>query len=87
VRKGDWKLIRFWADNDDQTDRHELYNLREDQQEKKDRAAGEPGKVKELGKLLDGFLADTKAVIPKANPAYKKSAAHESELPNPDDVA
>ena len=87
VRKGDWKLIRLWADNDDQTDRHELYNLREDQKESINRAAGEPAKVKELSKLLDGFLIDTKAVIPKPNPTYKKSAAHEFELPNPDDVA
>ena len=30
VRQGDWKLIRLYCDNADQTDRHELYNLAAD---------------------------------------------------------
>ncbi|MCL5271521.1 MAG: sulfatase [bacterium] len=74
VRKGDWKLIRFYCDNPDQTDRHELYNLKDDLGETKDLAAAMPDKVKELGLLIDRFLADTQAVVPEANPAYDPKA-------------
>jgi arylsulfatase A-like enzyme len=87
VRKGDWKLIRYWADNDDQTDRPELYNLRDDLRESNNLADRMPDKVKELGAIMDRFLRDTGAVIPKPNPAYRKSARHPFELPDPDDVA
>jgi arylsulfatase A-like enzyme len=87
VRKGDWKLIRFWADNDDQTDRDELYNLRDDLRETTNLAARMPEKVKELGALIDRFVRDAQVVVPKPNPAYRKSARRPFELPNPDDVA
>jgi arylsulfatase A-like enzyme len=70
VRRGDWKLIRFYAGNADQTDRVELYNLREDIGEARNLAAQMREKVGELAVLLDRFLADTQAVIPKANPDY-----------------
>ncbi len=70
VRVGDWKLIRFFRDNDDRSDRFELYNLKEDLGEKNNLAPGRPDKVKELNALLDRFLADTHAVIPQPNPAY-----------------
>ncbi|MEO7649874.1 MAG: sulfatase, partial [Bryobacteraceae bacterium] len=73
VRKGDWKLIRFWSDNDDQSDRFELYNLKKDVRESSNMAGQMPGKVKELNILLEGFLRDTKAVIPKPNPDYRKT--------------
>jgi arylsulfatase A-like enzyme len=71
VRKGDWKLIRFYAKNDDSTDRLELYNLKDDVGETRDVAANQPQVVKELSSLLDGFLKETDAVIPKPNPAYR----------------
>jgi len=71
VRKGDWKLIRFYAaDNDDGSDRLELYNLKEDVGETKNVAADEPELVRELNGLITGFLRDTNAVIPIRNPAY-----------------
>jgi arylsulfatase A-like enzyme len=75
VRKGDWKLIRRYADNDDQTDRFELYNLRDDLGETKDLAAQMPEKLKELNALIDQFLKSTSAVVPKPNPAYNREAA------------
>ncbi|MCX6892599.1 MAG: sulfatase-like hydrolase/transferase, partial [Verrucomicrobia bacterium] len=34
VRRGDWKLICFYCDNRDQSDRFELYNLKDDPGEK-----------------------------------------------------
>jgi arylsulfatase A-like enzyme len=71
VRAGDWKLIRDFCDSDNQTDRFELYNLADDLGETHDLAAKLPEKVKELSALLDKFLADSHAVIPKPNPTYR----------------
>ena len=42
VRKGDWKLLRFYADNEDGSDRFELYNLKDDVGETKNLAATQP---------------------------------------------
>lgn len=75
VRKGDWKLIRFFADNDDGSDRFELYNLKDDLGESKNLAAGKPELVRELNALITGFLRDTEAVVPIRNPDYGKTAA------------
>ncbi len=74
VRKGDWKLIRFFADNDDGSDRFELYNLKQDAGESKNLAGSQPALVKELNALITGFLKDTEAVVPKRNPSYGKVA-------------
>ena len=71
VRRGDWKLIRFFADNDDGSDRLELYNLRDDIGESKNLATEKPGLARELNELITGFLKDTEAVVPVRNPAYK----------------
>ncbi len=71
IRKGDWKLIRFYADNPDGTDRLELFNLREDIGEKNDLAAIHPERASELNRLVGEFLQDTQAVVPKLNPAFK----------------
>ncbi|MEI6175497.1 MAG: sulfatase [Verrucomicrobiota bacterium] len=75
VRKGDWKLIRFFADNDDGSDRLELYDLKNDAGETKNLAAEKPELVKELNELITGFLKDTEAVIPVRNPDFNPTAA------------
>jgi arylsulfatase A-like enzyme len=67
---GDWKLIRFFADNDDGSDRFELYNLKDDLGESKNLADANPERVGELDELITGFLRDTEAVIPVRNPGY-----------------
>lgn len=74
VRKGDWKLIRFYADNDDGSDRFELFNLKDDVGESKNLADEKPEIVRELNGLITGFLRDTEAVIPKRNPRYGESS-------------
>ena len=74
VRKGDWKLIRFYADNDDASDRFELYDLKNDEGESKNLATEKPHLVSELNELITGFLKDTEAVIPQRNPNYGKVA-------------
>ena len=71
LRKGDWKLIRFFADHDDGTDRYELYNLKEDAGETADLAAENPELVRELNAILEARLEDTGAVLPQRNPAFR----------------
>jgi arylsulfatase A-like enzyme len=80
VRKGDWKLIRFYGDNDDGSDRFELYNLKTDEGESQNLAGENPRLVRELNELINSFLKDTDAVIPKRNPNYGKIAV---PAPNP----
>ena len=75
VRKGDWKLIRFFADNLDGSDRLELYNLKDDDGESTNLAADRPEITRDLNDQITHFLADTQAVIPIRNPDYGKSPA------------
>ena len=74
LRQGDWKLIRFYCDNADQTDRYELYNLADDPGERRNLAPAQPDRVKQLAARIDHWLQDTAAVIPKANPAFNPNA-------------
>ena len=74
VRVGDWKLIRFYCQNADQTDLLELYNLKDDLSETRNLAVQQPAKTAELNALITGFLRDTEAVVPLRNPAYDPTA-------------
>jgi len=89
VRKGDWKLIRFYARNDDGTDDLELYDLKNDLGERHNLAKEKPELVKELNGLIADFLKDTEAVIPKLNPNFGKiipKAADPKKALAPDDL-
>lgn len=70
VRKGDWKLLRFFGEGEGNADGYELYNLANDIGELTNLADKEPARVKELDALISQFLTDTNAVIPKPNPDY-----------------
>ena len=74
LRAGDWKLLRFYCDNPDQTDRHELYHLAADPGETRDCAAAQPERVRQLSARLDTLLRDSAAVVPVPNPAYDRNA-------------
>ncbi|MDQ8192281.1 sulfatase [Roseibacillus persicicus] len=71
VRRGDWKLFRFYADNEDQSDRFELYNLRDDIGETNNLAEQKPELVRELNQLITEHLAETEALVPIPNPNYR----------------
>ncbi len=75
VRRGDWKLIRLYALNEDGSDKLELYNLKDDIGEGKDLANEMPEIVAELNSLITGFLTETQAVVPVLNPSYNLSTA------------
>jgi arylsulfatase A-like enzyme len=59
VRKGDWKLIYYHADR-----RFELFNLAEDIGEETNLATKEPGKLRELARLLTKHLKSVDAQMP-----------------------
>jgi arylsulfatase A-like enzyme len=70
VRQGDWKLIR-WFDARPGDSPHELYDLRQDVGETANLASQQPQVVERLDALIDGFLRETGARLPKPNPAYE----------------
>jgi hypothetical protein len=75
VRNGYWKLIRFYARNDNGTDRLELYNLRDNIGETSKLAASQPAVVNKLAGLIDVFLKNDEAVVPKAKHGFGKQPA------------
>jgi len=64
IRKGDWKLIKFWAGS------HELFNLSTDLAEKKNLAPDMPEKVRQLDSILMKRLTADQAKLPRKNPDY-----------------
>jgi arylsulfatase A-like enzyme len=64
LRKGDWKLIKFWEGI------HELYDLGKDPSESANLAGEMPDKVKELDGILIERLKATEAKLPRENPAF-----------------
>ena len=84
VRKGDWKLIRFYAKNADLSDRLELFNLKEDPGESKNLAKMRPDLTVKLNQAVAEFLKETEAVIPRANPKYKPQQNADGWIPSKD---
>ncbi len=70
VRVGDWKLYRFYADGPQLADRHELYNLATDIGERRDLAAAQPARVRELDALIERHNRATRSLVPRPNPAF-----------------
>jgi len=71
VREGDWKLIRRFEPHPDYPDLLELYNLKDDLGETTNLAEEMPEKVRHLNALIDRFIQETGAAVPKPNPAYR----------------
>ena len=76
VRQGDWKLIRVFHDAPDRSHRYELYNLKEDIGERRNLAARYPDRVKKMDALIETFLKETNAVLPRPNPQYRSNVAN-----------
>ena len=79
AHSGDWKLIRIFHGGENGAHRHLLFNLRDDLGERNNLAAREPTRVQQLDVLIEKFLADTKAVVPIANPKFDP-AKYQPEL-------
>jgi len=67
IRQGDWKLLEYFEDN-----HVELYNLKNDIQEKEDLADKMQAKAEELRESLHKWRESMNAQIPKVNPQYKR---------------
>lgn len=65
VRDGDWKLIEWFEGR-----RVELYNLRDDLEEKQDLVPTHPEKVAQLQKMLQRWRERLDAKLPTSNPGY-----------------
>ncbi|MGQ9913559.1 MAG: sulfatase, partial [Thermogutta sp.] len=65
IRDGDWRLVHFFED-----DRVELYNLRDDPEERRDLAAEMPDRIRDLKAKLEAWRAAVGAQLPTANPDY-----------------
>ncbi|WP_051291299.1 sulfatase [Pedobacter glucosidilyticus] len=65
VRKGDWKLIRWY-----ETGKEELFNLKDDISEQNNLLTKEPKIAKSLSKALNKWLKREKALFPTEYPAY-----------------
>ncbi len=62
IRDGDWKLIEWYEDGS-----RELFNIREDIGERRNRAADMPDKVRELAAQLEAWRHSVGAVMPTVN--------------------
>jgi arylsulfatase A-like enzyme len=80
VRRGDHKLIRYFAENPDGSDRLELYDLAADLGETRNLAADKPDLAAELNGLLGAYLEETEALIPGKNPDYDADAPRPWEV-------
>jgi len=75
VREGDLKLIRFYARADDGKDELELYDLAQDPGERHNLAQARPQVAAELNGVLQTYLVDNEAILPRHNPTYAPAAA------------
>jgi len=94
IRRGPWKLIRFYEDGPQGADRFELYNLEDDISESKNLVATHPKLVEQLNSEITGYLQRTTAIVPIPNPSYdpnwkplkktsKPAAAPKGKRPDP----
>ena len=70
VTEGEWKLIRFYNDNPDNSDRYELYNLKHDIGETFDFSAVLPDITQQMTKTLDDYIARIGEPMPQPNPDF-----------------
>jgi arylsulfatase A-like enzyme len=74
VTGDEWKLIRLFHEGEGGAHAYRLYNLKNDIGETRDLSAEQPDRVKALDALIEKFLADTRAVVPKPNPKFNPNA-------------
>jgi len=67
IRSGDWKLLEYFEDG-----HVELYHLKSDPSETRNRAGSDPAKAAELRTKLDTWRKQTGARLPVKNPAVAK---------------
>lgn len=74
VRRGPWKLTRFWADGPGQSDRLRLVNLDRDPGESEDLCLEHPELTRTLNQSISAHLEETASLVPRPNPNYLPTA-------------
>lgn len=72
----DWKLIRTFHGGEAGKHGYLLFNLKDDIGEEHNLAGDFPARVRHLDGLIDGFLADSDAVVPLPNPRFDARQYH-----------
>ncbi|MGI9471205.1 MAG: sulfatase-like hydrolase/transferase, partial [Rubripirellula sp.] len=80
VHHGDWKLIRTFHYGQDGSHEYRLYNLSEDIGENNNLAETHSAKLKELDKLIEDYIVETKVVVPLPNPNFDPSKFDPSKI-------
>lgn len=70
IHHENWKLIRIFHDNPDQSHRYLLFNLDEDIGETTNLADRYPERVATLDRMVEDHLRESNAVIPEPNPNF-----------------
>ena len=83
VRQGNYKLIRRFESHARYPETVELYNLKDDIGETRNLVGKMPMKVRGLQALIDGFVKETGALYPKANPNYDPDWKPAASKPRP----
>lgn len=73
VRLGDWKLIHYWEDN-----QNELYNLKTDLHEDHNLAKRYPQKTQQMANQLLTWLRSVDAKYPQQDPNYNSFKEQEA---------
>jgi len=74
IRHGDYKLVCYFFDTEDNSHRYTLFNVKKDIGEEHDIAAQYPEKVSKLSGMLDKHFKETKTVLPVLNRNYDPNA-------------
>lgn len=77
-----WKLIRWYSDNPDQSDRFELFNVTTDVGESHNLAAQHPERVRRMNARINEYLELTEVVIPVRNENYKPPVIQPMSTPS-----
>jgi arylsulfatase A-like enzyme len=70
VHYENWKLIRLFHQGENGAHGYRLYDLSKDIGETTDLTASNPEMVSKLDKLIEDYLTDSNAVVPKPNPRF-----------------
>jgi arylsulfatase A-like enzyme len=80
IHSGDWKLVRVFHGGKNGQHDYKLYDLSKDIGEANNLVAAMPEKVRKLDQMIEDYLVETEAVIPKPNPQFNP------KLFNPDAI-
>jgi len=78
VRSGDFKLIAFFEDS-----HLELYNLKDDPEEKTNLVPSNPAKAEEMRRKLTAWWMEVRAQLPTPNPDFDPAREAEGSKPRP----